>query len=44
MINSDVVRIRTGIVRKLMDRVNLCALRSFGDIMRIDDGNGDTGD
>ena len=37
-INNGVVRIWTGLVRKLEDRVDYGVLRRFGHLMRIDDG------
>ena len=37
-INNDVVRLRTGMVRKLEDRVDARVLKGFGHIVRMDDG------
>ena len=37
-INTDVVRLRTGMVRKLGDRVDARGLRWFGHMVRMDDG------
>jgi hypothetical protein len=37
-INNDVVRLRTGMVRKLEDRVDARVLRWFGHMVRMDDG------
>ena len=37
-INNDVVRLRTGMVRKLDDRVDARVLRWFGHMMRMDNG------
>jgi hypothetical protein len=38
IINNDVVRLRTGMVRKLEDRVDARVLRWFGHMVRMDDG------
>ena len=37
-IKKDVVRLRTGMVRKLEDRVDACVLRWFGHMVRMNDG------
>ena len=38
IINNDVVRLRTGMVRKLEDIVDAHVLKWFGHIVRMDDG------